>query len=131
MSSATLIAHPDAFDASLHRSDRSAATRQRTRGREIDEVEPLVGVIPVAGPPAVLIVVPVVLMALLVAGPFVVMLTIVALMATAAALVAVAGWIVASPYLLVRSLRARHAARAPVGHPAPSLVPARSRRAVA
>jgi hypothetical protein len=130
MSSATLTAHPDAFDASLPRSDRSAATRQRTRGRDIDEVEPLVGVIPVAGPPAVLIVVPVVLMALLVAGPFVVMLTIVALMATAAALVAVAGWIVASPYLLVRSLRARHAARTPVSSPAP-LIPASSPRAVA
>jgi hypothetical protein len=102
----------------------------------VEELDPLVGFIPVAGPPAVLLVGPLVLLGLLVAGPFVAMLTIAAVLVLAIAVVAAAGLIVASPYLLIRHLRARHAA-APVPAPAPagrvarSLIPATSRRAVA
>jgi hypothetical protein len=70
------------------------------------EEVPLVGVIPVAGPPLILLAGPLVLFALLLAGPFVLVLTLVIAMAAAAALVGLVAAIVVSPYFLVRHLRA-------------------------
>jgi hypothetical protein len=69
-----------------------------------EETLDLVDFVPVAGPPAVLVVAPLVLLSLIVAGPFLLLLTIVAGMAAAVLLVALAGAVLASPYLLVRHL---------------------------
>lgn len=83
----------------------------------------LIGVVPVAGPPLVFMAGPLVLFALLLAGPALLVLTLVAALVACAALVAVAGAIVASPYLLVRSLGRHRLARAHRSAPAARLVP--------
>jgi hypothetical protein len=89
--------------------------RQPTAGAMLDEVEPLIGAIPFYGPPIVLIAGPWILLALLLAGPFALLMTIaVALLAAGLLIVAIAA-VVASPYLLVRHLRSAHA---PVSLPA-------------
>jgi hypothetical protein len=75
------------------------------------ELVPVVGVIAVAGPPVVTAGV-IVLLALMVAGPFVVVLTLaLAALLAAAAVVALAGVTLALPYLLVRRL---HTSRVPL-----------------
>jgi hypothetical protein len=70
-------------------------------------VEPLnlLDAVPIAGPPAILLVGPLVLLALIVAGPFLALLTIAAVLAVAGLIVLLAGAILASPYLLLRHLR--------------------------
>jgi hypothetical protein len=73
------------------------------------EIEPLIGVVPVAGPPAILLAVPWLLFVLVLAGPFALLFTIVIVLLVAALLVAA---ITAGPYLLVRHLRAVHARHA-------------------
>jgi hypothetical protein len=72
-------------------------------------VEPLnlLDAVPIAGPPAILLVAPLVLLALVLAGPFLALVTIAAALGAAAVLGLVAGAIVASPYLLFRRLRGR------------------------
>jgi hypothetical protein len=88
--------------------------------------------VPVAGPPVLLLAIPLVLLALMVAGPFVVVLTLVVLVVAAAAVLALAALVVASPYLLVRHFRGRErrpASRKPFR--APRLAPMRSREAQA
>jgi hypothetical protein len=89
-----------------------------------EEIDPLVSFIPVAGPPAWLLTGPLVLAGLLVAGPFVLMLTLVAVVALAVAVAVAAGFLLASPYLLVRHFRARRPA---VPAPATTSRAARSR----
>jgi hypothetical protein len=83
-------------------------------GRTMDrEISPLIGVVPVEGPPAILLAVPWLLLVLVLAGPFALLLTIVLAMLAAALIVAALAAIVASPFLLVRHLhavRVRHAA---------------------
>lgn len=75
--------------------------------RILEETADLVEVVAVAGPPAVLFVGPLVLLGLVLAGPFLAMLTIaVALVVAEAGLVALAGAVLAAPYLLVRRARA-------------------------
>jgi hypothetical protein len=78
--------------------------------RLLVETLDLAEVVPVAGPPAILLVVPLVLFALMVAGPFVLVLTLAAVLVVAAVALALAGAVLASPYLLVRRLRRRAAA---------------------
>ena len=81
----------------------------------IDELEPLVGAIPFYGPPIVFVAGPWILLALLLAGPVALLMTIaIALLAAGLLIVAIAV-VVASPYLLVRHLRSAHA---PVSLPA-------------
>jgi hypothetical protein len=79
------------------------------RGDVLREIVPVVGVVAVAGPPVVLLVGPLVLFALIVAGPFLLMLTFVAVLIASTVLVALIGAILASPYLLVRHVRERRA----------------------
>jgi hypothetical protein len=96
----------------------------------LEETADLVETVPLYGPPAILLVGPLVLLALIVAGPFLALLTIVAVLVLAAVLVALAAAVLASPYLLVRHIRGHRAtARKPFG--APRLVPVDSRRAAA
>jgi hypothetical protein len=77
--------------------DAPAGVEPRAR----DEIVPLIDAVPGYGPP-ILLAGPLVLFALALAGPFLVLLTLVLLLAAVAILVALAGAIVASPYLLVR-----------------------------
>jgi hypothetical protein len=105
------------------------------RAPSIHEVDGLLDFIPVAGPPAALLVGPLVFLALLVAGPFVVIVTLAAVLVLAGAIVAIAGLILASPYLLVRHLRGRSAPAvaipAAIRRPATSPVRPTARRVVA
>jgi hypothetical protein len=97
-------------------------------------VEPLnlIETVPVAGPPAILIVAPLVLSALVLAGPFLALLTVVVALMAVAVLVALVAALVASPCVLVRSLRRRHMeARRSLRAPAPRMVRVYSRRAAA
>jgi membrane associated rhomboid family serine protease len=86
------------------------------------EILPLVGAVPVYGPPVVVVAGPWLLLALMVAGPFAVLFTLVVLVAAAAALVGLIGGILAAPYLLVRRVRAYQAGHASMRAPAAPLV---------
>jgi hypothetical protein len=98
----------------------------------LEEAVDLIDVPPGAGPPAVFLVAPLVLFALMLAGPFLALLTIVVFLVAMTSLVALAGVVLASPYLLVRELRRhRPALRGRVGAPRARLVHARARRAAA
>jgi hypothetical protein len=87
------------------------ASQLPTLGEEAEEIGPIVGAIFVAGPPVLLAWAGTVLFALMLAGPFALMVTFAVVFAAAAAVVTLAGAILATPYLLVRHLRARLAQR--------------------
>ena len=84
------------------------SSRLETAGAMLDEIVPLIGAVPLYGPPLVFLAVPWLLCGLLLAGPFALLMTIViALMAAGLLIVAIA----AAPYLLVRQLRSAWAHR--------------------
>jgi hypothetical protein len=100
----------------------SPVSKRPTAGAILDEILPLIGVIPVAGPPVVLLAGPWLLFALMLAGPFAFLFTLVVLLVAAAALIGLIGAILAAPYLLVRhvySARARHATSRALVQPLP------------
>jgi hypothetical protein len=82
---------------------------------------PLIGVVAVAGPPVVFLAAPLVLFALMLTGPFVLVVTLVLVavagLVAVAALVALAGAIAVAPYRLVRHLRAHHGRHVRTGAP--------------
>ena len=82
-----------------------------TFGDEVSEVLQLVDTVFVAGPPVLLLWAGTVLFALMLAGPFALLVTFGLVLVAVAALVALAGAILATPYLLVRHLRVRLAQR--------------------
>ena len=82
-----------------------------TLGDEVAEVFPLVDTVFVAGPPVLLAWAGTVLFALMLAGPFALLVTFVVVLVAAAAVIALAGAILATPYLLMRHLRRRLATR--------------------
>jgi hypothetical protein len=82
-----------------------------TVGDMVAEVVPLIGAVYQAGPPILVAWVGTVLFALLLVGPFVLLITLAVVAAAAVALVALAGLILATPYLLIRHVRPRIAAR--------------------
>jgi hypothetical protein len=126
MTSTALLTPPDAPGAS---GAHVAGTGEPRRDGVLDELVPLIGVIAVAGPPAVLLGAPLVLMALMVAGPVVLILTGVALLA---GVVGLGGAVLAAPYLLLRVIRSRRARPRPAYARRPvTLVPAASRRRTA
>lgn len=131
MKTIELITHPDSSGAVDPRSD-PRGLEPPSRGEMLGEIVPLIGTVAVAGPPVVLLAGPLVLLALLLAGPFAVLLTLVVLLVAAIAVVALIAAILASPYLLVRYLRGRRAAaQAYSSAHSPLLVPAESRRGAA
>jgi hypothetical protein len=77
----------------------------------VAEVVPLIGAVYQAGPPVLVAGAGTVLFALLLVGPFVLLVTVAVAVAAAAALVALAGAILATPYLLIRHVRTRIASR--------------------
>ena len=82
-----------------------------TRGDQVAEALALVDTVFVAGPPVLLVWAGTVLFALMLAGPFALLVTFGLVLVAVAALVALAGAILATPYLLVRHLRVRLAQR--------------------
>jgi hypothetical protein len=78
---------------------------------EVREVAPLIGTVFVAGPPVLVAWTGTVFFALMLAGPFALLVTLVVVFAAAAAVVTLAGTILASPYLLVRHFRLHLAQR--------------------
>jgi hypothetical protein len=91
-----------------------------TLREEVTELAPLLGTVFVSGPPVLVAWTGTVLFALMLAGPFALLMTFVVAFAAAAAVVTLAGAILATPYLLVRHLRVRLASRRHVAHaPAP------------
>jgi hypothetical protein len=89
----------------------TAASGLPTLGDAAVEIVPLISTVAVAGPPVLVAWVGTVLFALLLAGPFALIVTLVAVLAAAAALVVLAGAILATPYLLIRHFGRRLAER--------------------
>jgi hypothetical protein len=86
-------------------------TNERPTVREIlQRVVPGIFFIPVAGPPVILLLGPWLLLVLLIIPPAAFLITLVLLLALGAGLLAAVGAVIASPYLLVRHLHARHLA---------------------
>jgi hypothetical protein len=80
-----------------------------TLGDAAVEIVPLISTVFVAGPPVLAVWAGTVLFALLLAGPFVLIVTLVVALVAVAALVMLAGAILASPYLLIRHVGRHHA----------------------
>jgi hypothetical protein len=87
------------------------ASRPPTLGQEVAEIDPLIGAVFVSGPPVLLAWAGTVLFALMLAGPFALLVTLVVAFAAAAAVLVLAGAVLATPYLLIRHLRRRLAQR--------------------
>jgi hypothetical protein len=86
--------------------------RHAPTGRTMDrEISPLIGAVPIEGPPAILLAVPWLLLVLVLAGPFALLLTTVLVLLAAALVIAALAAIVASPFLLARHLRTVRARR--------------------
>jgi hypothetical protein len=91
-----------------------------TFGDQLAEVLPVVDTVYVAGPPLLVAWTGTVMFALMLAGPFALVVTLALVFVAAAAVVALAGAILATPYLLIRHFRARVAKRRHVSEaPAP------------
>jgi hypothetical protein len=86
-------------------------SRFPTLGEEVAEIDPIIGTVFVAGPPVLLVWAGTVLFALMLAGPFALLVTFVLVLAAAAAVVTLAGAILATPFLLIRHFRLRLAKR--------------------
>jgi hypothetical protein len=85
----------------LSRNDRQPSTAATM----LDEIVPLIDAIPLYGPPIAFIAIPWILFALLLAGPFALLVTIVIALLAARLLIVALAAIIVSPYLLVRHLR--------------------------
>jgi hypothetical protein len=98
---------------------RSIAARQRgsespegpTLRETLDETAPLIGAHTIYGPPLIFVLGPWLLVGLLVIPPAAFLITLVLVAVVAAGLVVALVGLASLPYLLVRRLRARHAAR--------------------
>lgn len=99
------------------------------------EIVPLIGFVPTAGPPAIFVLGPWLILVLMLAGPlawlFALVVVIIVAATVLAALTAVIAAIGAAPYLLVRRLRGHRARHALSSVHAAHLVPVDSARVVA
>src|SRR3954465_6918507 len=94
----------------------STTTRPLTPGRptaaeSFDEAASLIGAPPIYGPPIIFVLGPWLLLVLLLIPPAAFLITLVLVVAAAAGILVAVSALVASPYLLVRHMLARHAAR--------------------
>jgi hypothetical protein len=85
------------------------ASGSQSIGDQLADVLPVVDTVYVAGPPLIVVWAGTVLLALMLAGPFALLVTFVLVAVVAAAVVALAGAILATPYLLIRHFRAEAA----------------------
>src|SRR3712207_4119821 len=124
---------PDPTEAAERASDAPFHARLSASGHPAQdegpgELLPLIGVVPGEGPPVILLAGPLVLFGLALMGPFLLLLTLVALLVACGFLVALAGAIVTSPYLLVRRLQRHRRRRARRSAPAARFAPVDSAR---
>jgi len=94
------------------RTARAVASAHPTVAEILAETDDLVEFVPVAGPPVVLVLGPWVFLALMLAGPFAVLVAFVVMVFAATVLVGLTGALIASPYLLGRRLRGYRTRRA-------------------
>jgi hypothetical protein len=95
------------------RQHHRPAARERPTVRELlQRVVPGIFFIPLAGPPVILLLGPWLVLVLLIIPPAAFLITLVLVLAVAAGLLFALGAIIASPYLLLRHLLARHQVRA-------------------
>jgi hypothetical protein len=104
------------------------ASAPPTLGDMLADIVPVLATVFVAGPPVLAAWAGTVLLALMLAGPFAFLVTLIVVLVTAAALVTLAGAILVTPYLLVRHLRG-HRVRHTTGYMEPPLVAVESQRA--
>ena len=90
------------------RDDRPSCPDHLTWAEALGATVPLISAPAYFGPPVVFLLGPWLLLALLIIPPAAVLITLVLIVLLAAALLAALGALIASPYLLVRRLRARH-----------------------
>jgi hypothetical protein len=83
------------------------ASARPALGDMLADIVPVLATVFVAGPPVLVAWTGIVLLALMLAGPFALLVTLIVVMVAAAALVTLAGAILATPYLLMRHLRGR------------------------
>jgi hypothetical protein len=99
-----------------------------TVGEIVEETLPLIDFVPQAGPPIVFVAAPWLLLSLMLIGPFALLVTLVVVLVAAAAIIALAAAVLASPYLVVRRVRAYRAAHATVPAPVGRLAPLGAQR---
>lgn len=90
-----------------------AASEGPTLGELVRRVAAGIFFVPQAGPPVFLLLGPWLLLVLLIIPPAALLITLVLVVAALAGLIVALGALLASPYLLVRTLRGRHALRWP------------------
>jgi hypothetical protein len=98
----------------VRRNARPAAFDEPSFGEIVDETDPLVGAVPLYGPPVIVLAAPWLLLSLMLAGPFAVLVTLVLALVAVGVLVALIGTILATPFLLVCHLRRSRARHAPL-----------------
>jgi hypothetical protein len=108
---------------------RAPSLPEPTLPEWVDETDALAGVVPLYGPPVIALAGPWLFLALMLAPPFAVLVTLVVALVAAAAVVALIGAILVAPYLLVRRLRRFRAPCAPMRGPAPRPAPLVPRQA--
>ena len=118
-----LLKGPDTPTSEEPSSRHPVGSDGPTLEKLVDEILPLTDVVVVAGPPVLFVAIPWLLFALLLSGPFAVLVALTVLLAGAAVLVAAIVAIVATPCLVVRrayrSYRAARASRIPGSHVPP------------
>jgi hypothetical protein len=125
---ATRLETSDPVEWSEARSTpRLPVSGRPTAGAMLDQILVLIGVVPVYGFPVLLVAGPWLLFALMLAGPFAVLVTLVVVLVAAAVLVGLIGAILAAPFLLVRHLRRYLSGHVLVRAPAGQLVVGESR----
>jgi hypothetical protein len=134
MTSTALIEPPAPPSADTPTSCRPNS-QAPTLGQMVRAILPAICIPFVEGPPVLLVAAPPVLFGLLLVGPFVVLVTVVLFtvvaLVAAAGLVALAGAIVASPYLLIRHVREHRRVHTHIGAPAGQLVALEPRHSAA
>jgi hypothetical protein len=93
--------------------ERPFTSGHPTFAERLIETVPLITAPAFFGPPVIFLLGPWLLLVLLMIGPVALLITFVILAAAAAGLLVALGALIASPFLLVRHLRARHQAAAP------------------
>jgi hypothetical protein len=105
-------------------ADRPSASPERLSWAErLGATVPLISAPAFFGPPVIFILGPWLLLVLLLIGPAALLITFVLVAAVAVGLLVALGAVIASPYLLVRHLRARHRIARGEGSVKPSLRP--------
>jgi hypothetical protein len=109
----------------------SSPTELPTFGEMLEDVLPVIGVVVVAGPPVVFVAGPWLLLALMLSGPFALLVAFVLVGLVTVALLVTLAAILAAPYVLVRRLHRRYRASQGIGVPATQFASLHSPRVAA